>query len=441
MTIRADRVQETTSTTGTGTLTLAGAVAAYQAFSAAFSTRSLVEYAILSGTDWEVGLGTYTTSGTTLTRDIVLRSSNSGSKISVASGAFVWSNVGSDTFTSSVQPFRNRIYNGAWRFDQVNEGSAYSINSAGPIRAVDGWSGSSTGAGVFSMTKVADPDNASLYALKVACTVADTSIGAADIYILRHAIEGYDVADLKSGTASAAQITISFDMKMDVAGVYGVAIQNSAFNRTYVETVTQNSGGVNESKIVTLTLDTSGTWLYTNGVGLYFVMTLAGGSNFQTSAGSWAANGLLTTSSQCNFMSANTNVGYIKRIQLEKGPVATPFEEMSIVADLVRTQRYAEKSYEQGTAVATSTLVGTLLTPYMSANSSWGGILFKTPKRAAPAMTGWTSGGLVGNWTDLIAGATSITFNSIAQNSVLYVTPGIGTSQGVGHWYADARLS
>lgn len=441
MTIRADRVQETTSTTGTGTLTLAGAVAAYQAFSAAFSTGSLVEYAILSGTDWEVGLGTYTTSGTTLTRDIVLRSSNSGSKISVASGAFVWSNVGSDTFTSSVQPFRNRIYNGAWRFDQVNEGTAYTCAAGSTTQAMDGWSAVMGSPGVISMQRVADPDNASLYALKIACTTADNSIAAGDLYYIQTAIEGYDVADMKLGTASAAQITISFDMKMDVTGTYGISLFNSALSRGYVGTVTQNVASTNESKTVTLMLDNTGTWLYTNGVGLYLRFTLAAGSTYQVAAGTWANSSALTTSSQCNFMSANTNVGYIKRIQLEKGPVATPFEEMSIVADLVRTQRYAEKSYEQGTAVATSTLVGTLLTPYMSANSSWGGILFKTPKRAAPAMTGWTSGGLVGNWTDLIAGATSITFNSIAQNSVLYVTPGIGTSQGVGHWYADARLS
>lgn len=94
----ADRVQETTNTTGTGTLTLAGAVAGYRTFAQAvtdtdFASGDTVEYVILSGTDWEVGRGVYTSAGTTLTRVTVDRSNNAGAKISVAAGAFVWCNA------------------------------------------------------------------------------------------------------------------------------------------------------------------------------------------------------------------------------------------------------------------------------------------------------------------------------------------------------------
>jgi len=82
-----DRIKETTSTTGTGTLTLAGAVAGYQAFSV-LGNGATTYYALTdaNGTAWEVGLGTYTTSGTTLARTTVLDSSNSGSKITLTSG-------------------------------------------------------------------------------------------------------------------------------------------------------------------------------------------------------------------------------------------------------------------------------------------------------------------------------------------------------------------
>ena len=85
----ADRVQETTSTTGTGTLTLSGAVSGFQSF-AAIGNGNQTYYAITSGSDWEAGIGTYTSSGTTLSRDTVLASSASGAKISVASGATVF---------------------------------------------------------------------------------------------------------------------------------------------------------------------------------------------------------------------------------------------------------------------------------------------------------------------------------------------------------------
>ena len=87
--VLADRVQETTNTTGTGTLTLAGAVAGYQSF-AAIGNNNTTYYTILSGTDWEVGIGTYASSGTTLARTTILSSSNSGSAISVAAGASVF---------------------------------------------------------------------------------------------------------------------------------------------------------------------------------------------------------------------------------------------------------------------------------------------------------------------------------------------------------------
>lgn len=85
-----DRVLETTSTTGTGTLTLTGAVAGFQSFSV-IGDGNTTYYTIVSGTDWEVGIGTYTSSGTTLSRDTVLESSAGGTtKISVASGAQVF---------------------------------------------------------------------------------------------------------------------------------------------------------------------------------------------------------------------------------------------------------------------------------------------------------------------------------------------------------------
>jgi len=78
-----DRVKETTTTTGTGTVTLAGASAGFQSF-AAIGDYNTTYYAITSGNDYEVGLGTYTASGTTLSRDTVLESSNSGSKITLS---------------------------------------------------------------------------------------------------------------------------------------------------------------------------------------------------------------------------------------------------------------------------------------------------------------------------------------------------------------------
>lgn len=85
--VLADRVQETTTTTGTGTVTLAGASTGFQSFAAVGNGNStFYTIADASGSDWEVGIGTYTSSGTTLSRDTVLSSSNSGSLVDFGAG-------------------------------------------------------------------------------------------------------------------------------------------------------------------------------------------------------------------------------------------------------------------------------------------------------------------------------------------------------------------
>ncbi len=82
-----DRVKETTTTTGTGTVTLAGAAAGFQSFSAV-GDGNTTYYAIVDAAtgDWEVGIGTYTASGTTLSRTTILSSSAGGAAVSFAAG-------------------------------------------------------------------------------------------------------------------------------------------------------------------------------------------------------------------------------------------------------------------------------------------------------------------------------------------------------------------
>jgi hypothetical protein len=83
-----DRVKETSTTAGTGTITLAGAAAGFQSF-AAVGNGNTTYYTIVDSTagTWEVGIGTYTSSGTTLSRDTVLSSSNSGSLVTFSSNS------------------------------------------------------------------------------------------------------------------------------------------------------------------------------------------------------------------------------------------------------------------------------------------------------------------------------------------------------------------
>lgn len=81
--ISADRVKETTTTTGTGAITLAGAASGFRAFSSVMAASDTCYYAIVGGTEWETGIGTY---NTTLTRTTVLASSNAGAAVNFSAG-------------------------------------------------------------------------------------------------------------------------------------------------------------------------------------------------------------------------------------------------------------------------------------------------------------------------------------------------------------------
>jgi hypothetical protein len=101
--VLADRVRETTTTTGTGTISLAGPVSGFQGFSTAIGDANTTYYTIVDAATgaWEVGLGTYTSSGSTLARTTVLSSSNSDALVPFGAGT-------KDVFVT--QPAERAVY-------------------------------------------------------------------------------------------------------------------------------------------------------------------------------------------------------------------------------------------------------------------------------------------------------------------------------------------
>ena len=132
-----DRVKETSTTTGTGTLTLGGAASGFQSF-AVIGDGNSTYYAVVDAATgaWEVGIGTYTSSGTTLSRDVILESSNSGSAVDFAANV-------KDVFVTypaerAVVGGMGYIENAATVTQSSTINAGHNAMSAGPVTIASG---------------------------------------------------------------------------------------------------------------------------------------------------------------------------------------------------------------------------------------------------------------------------------------------------------------
>lgn len=109
MAVYADRVKETTTTTGTGTYSLDGAASGFRTFVAGVGTGQVVTYVVENGTDWEVGEGTVTdATPDTLTRTTILASSNAGAAVNWGAGSknvFLTAAAARTVFTDRTNTF------------------------------------------------------------------------------------------------------------------------------------------------------------------------------------------------------------------------------------------------------------------------------------------------------------------------------------------------
>jgi hypothetical protein len=145
-----DRVNETSTTTGTGTFTLAGAVTGFQTF-AAIGDGNTTYYTIVlqGGTEWEVGLGTYTSSGTTLSRDTILSSSNSNNAVDFAAGTknvfcdypapkAVYGDATDTAFAAQIAASNGLVMNNMTVGTTFTIPTGYSASAVGPVTISSG---------------------------------------------------------------------------------------------------------------------------------------------------------------------------------------------------------------------------------------------------------------------------------------------------------------
>ena len=330
-------------------------------------------------------------------------------------------------------PYRNIIINGDMSISQ-RATSVASITASG-YNTIDRFKTNISSAGTWTQSQSTTVPSGQGFAtsLKMDCTTADGSLGAADSLNIQQRIEGQNLQYLKKGTSSAESLTLSFWVRSNKTGTYICELYESDNTRHIAKSYTISSADTWEKKTITFAGDTSGALNNDNARSLDVNFFLAAGSNFTsgTLATSWssytAANRAV---GQVNLADSTSNEWYITGVQLEVSPngEASDFEFLPHDVNLQRCQRYCfAVPYSSGDAYH-----GILQGFFPNTTLFIGDMPFPTNMRAEPSLTTSGSFGLHGT-SDFSASSFTLT-NPTVENihSVEFrcTTSGVTAGQG-----------
>ena len=331
---------------------------------------------------------------------------------------------GNQVATQNALGVRNLIINGDMRIDQRNAGASVSSNNS---YAVDRLRNVFTSSGSFTAQQsTTAPDN---FTNSVVWTVGSAaSATSSQVANMQYRLEGNTLYQLGLGTSAAKTMTLSFWVRSSVTGTYCAAFINSAADRAYVAEYSISSADTWEQKSITLTGDTSGTWLTTNGIGLRIQFDLGSGSDYNATANTWVGANDFRTTNQTDFINNAGATFYITGVQLEVGDTATPFEHRPYDMELQRCQRYYE-------AIVKTAIQDNICNAHCWNTTTAYGVLKYATKRAAPSITLTATDYIV-----RFGGTTNnVTSSNISQLTVDRCQFGLVTSGltvGYGAWLA-----
>ena len=223
----------------------------------------------------------------------------------------------------------------------------------------DGWgyakAGTSVGNAVATSTAWFPPLQNSLV---LDTTTASPWLAAGDFSFFQQSIEGYRVARLGWGAASAMPITIAFWTAHHQPGLYTGAIRNAAVNRSYAFSYTHASADTSQYNVVTIPGDTSGTWNKTNSAGLILSFAQASGTTFiAPSLNTRVAGNYIAGPGQVNAVAAADDYFRIGGVVVLPGLYAPTAAQSPLIMrpydqELVTCQRYYRHWGRGQTAVA-----------------------------------------------------------------------------------------
>ena len=317
--------------------------------------------------------------------------------------------------TDNVSGRRNIIVNGAMNVSQ--RGTSFASPAHQAI-TLDQFRNASSHGGAITITQDSSGPSGFANSLKVDVTTADTSIAAGQYADIFTRVEAQNLQVLNFGTSDAQNFTLSFYVKSNKTGTYGVVIGQSdnSFKQAAL-TYTINSADTWERKSLTFTGDTAGVIDDNADRGFEILWWLAAGSTYTSGSASGTfssyTDGNHAAGHAVNLLDSTDNEWFLTGVQLEVGDSASDFEHRLFAEDLELCKRY----YQQVTSGENNGPIA-LATAYNSSQLSVP-IPLRPEMRATPSVDIDTGS----NYYRFTANASNTNFDDIAFD--------IGTRQAV----------
>ena len=244
---------------------------------------------------------------------------------------------------------KNIIINGACMINQ-RYGSGTDTLNGNDFFVVDRFKCWASGGGILTMQRSDNAPPGFKNSLMFTVSTADTSIASGDYYIVQQRVEGYNFAHLNWGTNNAKPVTLSFWVKADVTGKYGISFWPRQQNYNYVTHYNINAADTWEYKTITIPPPTGGSWDTDHQTGFGIWWDLGTGTVYQTSTTeTWGQNSKFLPSDATKMISTSGAKFRMTGIQLEVGKNATEFEHRSYGEELALCKRYYQKMGDSNT--------------------------------------------------------------------------------------------
>ncbi len=334
---------------------------------------------------------------------------------------------------------KNFIINGAMqvaqRGTQTDQTSAYT--------ACDRFEFTETGATVVTTSQDTTVPSGQGFtsSLKIDVTTADSSLASGDFVVLSQTIEAQNLQQLKYGTSSAENVTLSFWVRSPKTGTHIIELRHHDASLYNSQTYTISSADTWQYVTVTYSGYTATAINNDNGKGFLVDWILAAGSDFTSgtlSSDTWHSTQANRAVGQVNCVDNTANNFFLTGVQLEVGDVATAFEHEDVGTTLAKCQRYFY-------SVAKGSNLTICNANSYSTTAVYGTIHFPVTMRTNPSSVGAVTGT---NYFRFYSAASATDFDSwsglndqTANGCTIYKASLSSLTAGRGGWFVTNNAS